>query len=433
MPTYRSITLSLISQYDILTIPEYAPPTFPNDPFTAAPTLVDTDHSLVSVYIPTYPSSQFWLSYSISPPHPPKLLYYFKLYINGQEIVSWGCGEHDEYKGKTMFGLYDTGLTMGKKPVLEQRVLCFAQAETYGDHAPGSLSDVMEIKVFRSKGRERVVPEPKSFEEPSSGPGDGNQHASREIIASRGIDLVNAGILPRKHPQRFYRYALLDPLDRPFATFRYYYRSWDQLEALGVISRTSSEESSSIRSHETQQQPVRLRSSHNSLGSPKTPPSALENASPTAAAIAGLNYDRPTRNSSRETNSHATNHRNSIFNPPASVDSDDDPLDFSPLRVPRPLTRTTIIRPPTPPTSSSPKKPPPSTHHLPSGSTLSSKDQFTSLIRTHLPNPDPDSFKLKELYALRPVTPTSSAPRKGSINVLQKVVDHAVRRRKSGV
>ena len=44
--------------------------------------------------------------------------------------------------------------------------------------------------------------------------------------ADGGDSLVNAGTLPREHPRRFYNYALLDPIDQPFATFRYYYRSW---------------------------------------------------------------------------------------------------------------------------------------------------------------------------------------------------------------
>ena len=162
MPTYRSITISLISQFDILTIPEYAPPATPNDPFSNAPTLVNPDHSLVSVYIPTYPSSQFWLSYSISPPHPPKSLYYFKLYLNGHSVVSWGCGEEDDYRGKTMFGLFKPARTSGlaKCAALERRVLCFRPDIAGLDHPPlDNFRDVMEIRVFRSKARKRIRPE----------------------------------------------------------------------------------------------------------------------------------------------------------------------------------------------------------------------------------------------------------------------------------
>lgn len=167
MPTYRSITLSLISQYDILTIPEYAPPKTAVDPFSNAPTLISPDNSLVSVYIPTYPSSQFWLSYSISPPHPPNLLYYFKLYINRQHVVSWGCGHDDGYKGKTMFGLYDSGHGTPLSPGLERRVLCFT-SDLENGRMPDTLSDVMEIKVFRSKGRKRVRPTVQEFTAPAS-------------------------------------------------------------------------------------------------------------------------------------------------------------------------------------------------------------------------------------------------------------------------
>ena len=160
MPTYRSITLSLISQFDILTIPEFAPPTTPNDPFSNAPTLINPDHSLVSVYIPTYPSSQFWLCYSISPPYPPKQLFYFKLYLNDNLVVSWGCGEDDGYKGKTMFGLFDSGHSVAKKPSVERRILCFGpESRNVGLHSLGNLSDVMEVKVFRSKGRKRITPQ----------------------------------------------------------------------------------------------------------------------------------------------------------------------------------------------------------------------------------------------------------------------------------
>ena len=200
MPTYRNLTFSLISQFDILTIPEYAPPltstSSSSDPFTtektpSAPLLVDPSRSTVSVYVPTYPSSQFWLSYSISPPHPPGLLYYFKLLINGDVVVSWGCGEEDGYRGKTMFGLYSCGkinagrVGKGQKTMsqskgkqrdddgegIESRVFCFGPLTSAADDAldavtnglPEYLRDIMEIRVFRSKGRQRILPELTEF------------------------------------------------------------------------------------------------------------------------------------------------------------------------------------------------------------------------------------------------------------------------------
>ena len=188
MPTYRSITISLISQFDILTIPEFAPPTTPNDPFSNAPTLVNPDQSLVSVYIPTYPSSQFWLSYSISPPHPPKLLYYFKLYLNGNLVVSWGCGKDDDYRGKTMFGLFKpyrtSGLAKDGAAALERRVLCFCPDIASPDHAiTDDLNDVMEIRVFRSKARKRIEPEVKSLQSPGASSGIDRQKSPQQQTA----------------------------------------------------------------------------------------------------------------------------------------------------------------------------------------------------------------------------------------------------------
>ena len=55
--------------------------------------------------------------------------------------------------------------------------------------------------------------------------GDSNDIGLTQL---KELSLVNAGLVPVNHPRRFYKYALLDPLDQPFATFRYYYRSWSE-------------------------------------------------------------------------------------------------------------------------------------------------------------------------------------------------------------
>ena len=46
------------------------------------------------------------------------------------------------------------------------------------------------------------------------------------VLTLTGNSVNKGGALPRKLPRRYYRYALLDSLDAPFATFRYYCRSW---------------------------------------------------------------------------------------------------------------------------------------------------------------------------------------------------------------
>ncbi|KAI9812161.1 MAG: hypothetical protein M1827_004827 [Pycnora praestabilis] len=285
MPTYRSITLSLISQFDMLTIPEYAPPTHSpsttatvppnlsssNDPtanltntttttmIPFPPTLINPALSLVSIYIPTYANSQFWLRYSIAAPHPPHALYYFKLFIDNTHIVSWGCGEGNQWRGKCMFGLFDGGEDWMRERSVEKRIFRFARDDVGGGGNGESREEggtkegsVMEIRVFRAKGRVRVgkVLEPVKM------------RMERKVDLKTmlngagpegGIDLVHYGHVKPRHPQRYYKYALVDSLDQPFATFRYYFNSWEQLEALGVVStlRTPTPTSSSSSSNTT--------------------------------------------------------------------------------------------------------------------------------------------------------------------------------------
>ena len=61
-----------------------------------------------------------------------------------------------------MFGLFKPARTSGlaKCATLERRVLCFRPDTAGLDHPPlDDLSDVMEIRVFRSKARKRIRPE----------------------------------------------------------------------------------------------------------------------------------------------------------------------------------------------------------------------------------------------------------------------------------
>ena len=171
MPTYRSITISVVSQFDIKDIPEYPPPKNPKDPFSGSPTVLASERGVASVYIPTFPSSRFWLSYSIYPPYPPKAFYYFKLFLNGVCVQSWGCGEDDKYKGKTMFGMFDSGEVFFGERAVEKRILCFASEGLMAEKTPDKLEnyvddpkDVMEVRVYRSKGRKRIRPEVESYE-----------------------------------------------------------------------------------------------------------------------------------------------------------------------------------------------------------------------------------------------------------------------------
>lgn len=69
-----------------------------------------------------------------------------------------------------------------------------------------------------------------------------------------------AGRAGSEQPKRFYKFQLIDPVDQPFANFRYYYRSWEQLRGLGLLDYgyyedTEGEELSVIEPSEVSAQP----------------------------------------------------------------------------------------------------------------------------------------------------------------------------------
>ncbi|KAF2024938.1 hypothetical protein EK21DRAFT_104302 [Setomelanomma holmii] len=238
MPSFRSINIALHSQFDVQTLPEFYP--LPPEHYIspgiccAAPQLVDDATSTCTVYIPTVPGSTFWISYSISPPVPEGHHFLFKLYINGAHILSWSTGKDADWRGKTMFGLYERSETEEGKPKVEKRVLCFTSPSNLA--SGWDVQDLfderacMEIKVHRAHGRKRIERELQDFNQ--------TEHARN----AKGISLVNAGRVNSEQPKRFYKFALIDPGNQPFATFRYLYRSWDQLRYLGLLDDESGEE-----------------------------------------------------------------------------------------------------------------------------------------------------------------------------------------------
>lgn len=66
-----------------------------------------------------------------------------------------------------MFGLFKADRSSGlvKGASLQRRVLCFgSDIAGIDNRALDHLSDVMEIKVFRSKGRKRIKPDSQSIQ-----------------------------------------------------------------------------------------------------------------------------------------------------------------------------------------------------------------------------------------------------------------------------
>ncbi|KAM0719840.1 hypothetical protein Q7P37_003975 [Cladosporium fusiforme] len=201
MPKHRGIRMSLISQYDAKKIPEYREA---NDqsPATA---------NAVNVSIPVYPSSQFWIRYSCHPPSPGSdtRFFYFKLYVDGEFKVAWGCGSQDKWKGEMVFIPNEARpiepLDSGKRPLHQRLGLFFPRRGGANGHDP-----TFEIHVYRAKARKR----------------EQRQYAVEDTAQAHveGICMKAIGVLKKQDPQRFYTYALVDQKDEPYTAFRYHCR-----------------------------------------------------------------------------------------------------------------------------------------------------------------------------------------------------------------
>jgi hypothetical protein len=171
MPTHRSINIALHSQFDIEIVPEYYPPPHLTSP-TVAP-LVEDNTSTCNVFVPVLPGSQFWIVYSISPPVPEGHFFLFKLYVDGEKLFSWAVGKEEEWRGKCMFGLFESERMGGKR--MEKRALCFSALDKKDDKdgEVENKGDFVEIRVHRASGRKRIEREMKVFEETALAKNDG--------------------------------------------------------------------------------------------------------------------------------------------------------------------------------------------------------------------------------------------------------------------
>lgn len=193
MPTYRGITVALLSQYDALTIPELPIPPLPRsrhsvDPVTLQPYFESLREHIVEMQVPIYPGSQLWIEYSCEPPksisqaakptphgsapspsspgtknsradqgddskqEKETKFYFFKLLLNGACIVRWGAYANES--GKVMYGIFSSSETdpWGRR-ALEKGGFFFKQnAELKRLRDTG-----LDIQVFRSFARQRKM------------------------------------------------------------------------------------------------------------------------------------------------------------------------------------------------------------------------------------------------------------------------------------
>jgi len=119
------------------------------------------------------PGARFWLRYSIveaaatiSP------WFFFKLYMNGRLITSWGVNSATKPNGQVMRGLFDpseiwnyedNGIVF-KNNGTESRPFFFTnEDDNRSIRSAAEDGGLIEVHVFRARGRRRRIPRPDEF------------------------------------------------------------------------------------------------------------------------------------------------------------------------------------------------------------------------------------------------------------------------------
>ncbi|KAK2045290.1 hypothetical protein LZ31DRAFT_464754 [Colletotrichum somersetense] len=147
--------------------------------------------------------------------------------INGRQTVSWGIRSkviqsqlvsHALYEPDSKWQYRDSGVVY-KRDGVEKRFFHFAPRFEASAALDGGL---IELRVFRSKGRRRRAPELKGFRKQDM----------------YGITCPTGGLVELPQELTFYDWVLVDSVDSPFATFRFFYRTWTNLKALSLVSES---------------------------------------------------------------------------------------------------------------------------------------------------------------------------------------------------
>jgi hypothetical protein len=161
MPAIEDVYIELQCQQNVSTgapIEEFAPrPPRADDPENQfMPKLYNANTRTCSVFIPIFPQAQFFLNYHVEPPMDESQFYVFKLFVNGEEFVTWSCGPEHAFCGKTQFGLFDTSKGDGKG--LRKRAMYFgAECRIIGDLTVDKDEHrLLEVRVYRGDKKMRA-------------------------------------------------------------------------------------------------------------------------------------------------------------------------------------------------------------------------------------------------------------------------------------
>jgi hypothetical protein len=95
--------------------------------------------------------------------------FYFKLFMNGRHITSWGTDVRTKPSGQVMRGLFEPSErwnyknegTVFKNMGTEARPFFFGNEEE--EKSPADDGGLIEVLVFRARGRKRKLASPEEF------------------------------------------------------------------------------------------------------------------------------------------------------------------------------------------------------------------------------------------------------------------------------
>lgn len=207
MPTHKGIKLSVVSQWELRVHPEFPHPessqfTYRSPRLNNSATLSDLTppssssdskadrllgrQSSVSVYIPSISGesssfdylicsdldlgARFWIRYDVKNAFAVETpWFYFKLFMNGRHIASWGTNTKRRPSGQIMKAIFEPGdrwvikkdHIVYKREGMEERPFFFnVEAEGASLAEDGGL---IEVRVFRARGRQRRLAYPEAF------------------------------------------------------------------------------------------------------------------------------------------------------------------------------------------------------------------------------------------------------------------------------
>lgn len=105
-----------------------------------------------SVIVPTHVQSLFWLSYSTEA-SSDDTFYVFKLLVNQEHIVTWCCGEKQQWKGKVQFTLLSKSShdRLRHYEGMEKRAFQFSNSMPDDDERR-----CVEVRMYRAKTKIRI-------------------------------------------------------------------------------------------------------------------------------------------------------------------------------------------------------------------------------------------------------------------------------------